>query len=166
MRNRAGSDGRGGLQLDPGPAPGSGPAPAPGQPARPAALPPGLRAVARGLRHGGATAAAGGSAFRVVWRRWAPSAEMRLGRQGGAEVGRGEVRRGGRRRGKRAWVAGAERRSREVAEPPDGPALKEEIATPFLTKFGQATLDIPFSRRGRKSKMAWENFCFLETFRM
>lgn len=92
--------------------------------------------MARGLRHGSAKAAAGGSASRVVWRRWAPSAEkVRLGRQGGAEVGRREVGRGGRRRGKRAWVAGLERRSREVAEPPDGPALKEEIATPGNSRY-------------------------------
>lgn len=81
---------------------------------------------------------------------------------GGEEMGRREAGRGGMRR-KKAWVVEVERRTRGVTEPPDGPAPRQELTTAFVTKFGQETLKSSFSRRGRKSRMAWENFCFLET---
>lgn len=72
-RDRAGSDGRGGAELDPGPAPG--------RPARPAAPPPSPTAAALGLRHGGATAGRAGRVSRVTRRRGAaycpaPGAEL------------------------------------------------------------------------------------------
>ena len=54
-------------------------------------------------------------------------------------------------------------RTLEVAQLPDDHALEQELATLFLTKFCHET-PYPILSRGPKSKVAWEDFCFLETF--